>query len=244
MASTLHAVNRRTNWYFGMIILKHAGSLLYTISTVRTTTYCHCEKKLWETRFCNSRCGQTHPSRDHFFHEFLKQYGGILRAMSHGEHHISAISFRTGKRESNCEAWVPLKTYWPPFSFFFLSCKFVTSETKRSEMGRGVNFSLLQTLAAKVVSVGNWPSFPFCVGKFGKYILAASDLPPEPPESLIAGYHFCWHFFDIQNIWRLVYIFIVPRIHNAGSEVSADKEPLIMIMTILTNIPCTSKKPQ
>ena len=35
MASTLHAVNRsRTNWYFGMIILKHAGSLSYTISSV------------------------------------------------------------------------------------------------------------------------------------------------------------------------------------------------------------------
>ena len=29
-----------------MIILNHAGSLSYTISTVRTTTYCHCEKKV------------------------------------------------------------------------------------------------------------------------------------------------------------------------------------------------------
>ena len=58
MASTLHAVNRRTNWYFGMIILKHAGSLSYTISTVRTTTYCHWEKKLRKTRFCKGRGSQ------------------------------------------------------------------------------------------------------------------------------------------------------------------------------------------
>ena len=56
MGSALHAVVRRKNWHFGMIILKHAGSLSYTISNVRTTTYCHCKKKLWETRFCKS-CG-------------------------------------------------------------------------------------------------------------------------------------------------------------------------------------------
>ena len=51
----LHCMPWRTNWYFGMIILKRAGSLSYTISTVKTTTYCHCETKLWETRFCTGR---------------------------------------------------------------------------------------------------------------------------------------------------------------------------------------------
>ena len=97
----------------------------------------------------------------------------------------------------------------------------------------------------KLASVGSWPSFPFGVGEFGKYILVASDLPSDPQESLLADYDFSGNcFFDIQTIWRLVYIFIVPRIYNAGSEVLPDKKPLIMIMIILTNIPCTSKKPQ
>ena len=64
MTFTLYAVNRRTNWYFGiMIILKHAGSLSYTISTIRTTTYCYCEKKLWKTIFCKGRGSQDRERR-------------------------------------------------------------------------------------------------------------------------------------------------------------------------------------
>ena len=47
-----------------MIILNHAGSLSYTISTIRTTTYCHCEKKLWETRFCKGRGSQERERRE------------------------------------------------------------------------------------------------------------------------------------------------------------------------------------
>ena len=49
-----------------MIILKHVGSLWYTISTVRTTTYCHCEKKLWETRFCKGRGSQDRKRRERY----------------------------------------------------------------------------------------------------------------------------------------------------------------------------------
>ena len=63
--------------------------------------------------------------------------------------------------------------------------------------GQGVNFYLLQTLAAKVASVESWTSFPFSVGKFGKYILAASDLPSDPQESLLVGYDFNENFFLI-----------------------------------------------
>ena len=46
-----------------MIILKHAGSLSYTISTIRTTTYCYCEKKLWKTIFCKGRGSQDRERR-------------------------------------------------------------------------------------------------------------------------------------------------------------------------------------
>ena len=78
-------------------------------------------------------------------------------------------------------------------SFCYL-IKFVTSELNKtireSVEGGRLNFSLLQTLTAKVASVGSWHSFPFWIGKIGKYILAASDLLPEPPESLLAGYDF------------------------------------------------------
>ena len=46
-----------------------------------------------------------------FFMNFWNNMAAFLHAMSHEEHHIFAISFRTGKRESNCEAWVPLESY-------------------------------------------------------------------------------------------------------------------------------------